>query len=106
MTINNKTGHILTVAQIYVEWNHDTGHLSDTDRGLRLRQITLDRQVWNGEIQSPSAYIPDYYPRIPLGESAIEFVFHQKYDVPDGTERVIVTISNPGCVNYPVDSSH
>jgi hypothetical protein len=106
MKIDNKTGHILTAALIYLEWNHDTGHLSDTDHGLRLRQIVLDKQVWNGDIQSPSAYIPAYYPNIPIGESTIQFIFHQVYDVPDGTERILVTISNPGCVNYPVDSSH
>jgi len=106
MNINNKTGHILTAAQIYLEWNHDTGHISDTDRGLRLRQIMLDGQVWNGDIQAPSAFIPAYYPHIPSGESTIQFIFHQSYDQADGTERIIVNISNPGCTNYPVDSSH
>ena len=106
MSINNQTGHTLTTAQVYLEWNHDTGHISDTDRGLRLRQIVFDSQVWNGDLQSPSTYIPAYYPRIPQGESIIQFIFHQSYDIADGTERIIVSISNPGCTNYPVDSSH
>jgi hypothetical protein len=106
MSINNKTGHILSTAQIYLEWNHDTGHISGKDRGLRLRQIILDNQVWNGSIQSPSIYIPAFYPRIPTGESMIQFMFHQSYDATDGTERIIVNIANPGCINYPVDSSH
>jgi len=105
MSINNQTGHILTAAQIYLEWNHDTGH-SGNDRSLRLRQILFDGQAWNGDIQSPSAYIPAYYPHIPTGESIIQFIFHQSYDIPNGTERIIVNISNPGCVNYPVDSNH
>jgi hypothetical protein len=64
------------------------------------------RQVWDGNIQAPSAYIPLYYPKIPTGDSIIQFVFHQNYDVTDGTERIIINIANPGCVNYPVDSSH
>jgi hypothetical protein len=106
MTINNQTGHILTAAQIYLEWNHDTGHSSGQDRSLRLRQIMFNRQVWDGDIMAPSEYIPAYYPRIPTGESIIQFIFHQSYDVADGTERIIVNISNPGCINYPVDSSH
>jgi hypothetical protein len=106
MSINNRSGHILTAGQIYLEWNHDTGHNSDKDRGLRLMKITLDKQVWEGDIQVPSIYIPAYYPHIPIGESMIEFTFHQSYDVPDGTERIIINISNPGCINYPVDSSH
>jgi hypothetical protein len=106
MSINNQTGHILTVAQIYLEWNHDTGHVSDEDRSLRLRQIMFNRQVWDGDLLAPSIYIPAYYPRIPIGESTIQFIFHQNYDVADGTERIIITIANPGCINYPVDSSH
>jgi hypothetical protein len=106
MSINNQTGHTLTAAQIYLEWNHDTGHFSGRDHGLRLRQVTLASQVWDGDIQAPSAYIPVYYPSIPPGESMIYFIFHQNYDVADGTERIIVNIANPGCTNYPVDSSH
>jgi len=105
MKIDNKTGHILVAAQIYLEWNHDTGHDAILNRGLHLRQIALDDQLWNDDIHAPSAYITAYYPRIPIGESTIIFVFDQSYDVPDGTERVIVNISNPGCVNYPVDSA-
>ena len=27
MSINNQTGHVLTAAQVYLEWNHDTGHI-------------------------------------------------------------------------------
>ena len=106
MKINNQTGHTLTAAQIYLEWNHDTGHTSGTDHSLRLRQIMLNRQVWDGDLLVPSVYIPAYYPRIPTGESLIQFIFHQGYDALDGTERVIINISNPGCINYPVDSSH
>jgi hypothetical protein len=104
MEINNQTGHILTTAQIYLEWNHDTGHGSGSDLGLRLRQIMFAGQVWNGDIQTPSAYIPAYYPSIPLGISKVQFIFHQNYDLPDGTERIIVNIGTPGCTNYPVDS--
>jgi hypothetical protein len=106
MTINNQTGHTLTASQIYLEWNHDTGHISILDRGLRLRQVTLATDVWDGDIKAPSAYIPVFYPHIPQGESTIRFIFHQSYDVHDGTERILITISNPGCINYPVDSNH
>jgi hypothetical protein len=106
MSISNQTGHTLAAARVHVEWNHDTGHTSDTDRGLRLRQVTLDTENWDGDIRAPSAYIPDFYPSIPQGESIIRFIFHQTYNVADGTERIIVNIANPGCINYPVDSNH
>ena len=100
MTITNNSGHTLTTAQIYVEWNHDRGN----DSGLRLRQILFANQTWNGDIQTPSAYIQGFYPLIPPGTSIIQFVFHQNYNLPDGTERIIINISTPGCTNYPVDS--
>jgi hypothetical protein len=105
MGISNNTGHTLTAAQVYVEWNYDTGH-DGSDRSLRLRQASLDTAVWNGDMRGPFAYIIAYYPFIPPGESIIRFRFHQTYDFADGTERIIVTIANPGCVSYPVDSSH
>jgi hypothetical protein len=105
MDISNNTGHVLTAAQIYVEWNHDGGHDSSNDRTLRLRQINFGTNAWNGDIFAPSAYIPGFYPTIPIGESTIQFVFHQDYNTTDGTERIIITIGNPGCTNYPIDSS-
>jgi hypothetical protein len=107
MTINNQTGHVLSTARIYLEWNHDTGHSSGNDRSLRLRQIIFGNQpAWDGNIRTPMAYIPGYYPTIAVGESIIQFIFHQSYDAPDGTERTILHIANSGCDNYPIDSSH
>lgn len=104
MFILNNTGHTLTTAQIYVEWNHDTGHASEADPSLRLTQVRFAGQAWDGDIFAPSAFIPGFYPTIPPGQSVIEFVFNQNYDIGDGTERIIITIGTPGCVNYPVDS--
>lgn len=105
MDIDNQTEHILGTAQIYLEWNHDTGYGSGGDPGLRLRQIMFAGEVWNGNIQTPSTYILDgYYPSIPTGRSTIQFIFHQNYNLTDGTERIIIYISTPGCINYPVDS--
>ena len=106
MSIDNRTGHTLNATQVYVEWNHDRGHSLGNDASLRLQQILLATQSWNGDIHSPSAYIPVFYPSIPPGESIIQFVFHQDYDLTDVTERIIITIGTPGCVNYPIDSQH
>lgn len=104
MRINNQTGHTLIAANIYVEWNHDTGHGEGNDLGLQLRRVSLASQAWDGELQTPSAYIPAFYPSIPPGISVIEFIFHQDYQLTDGTERIIISIGTPGCINYPVDS--
>jgi len=104
MDIINNTGYTLTTAQIYVEWNHDRGHQVGNDLTLHLRQILFANQGWDGDIQTPSAYIPAYYPFIPPGESTIQFLFNQTYDLTDGTERIIINIGTPGCISYPVDS--
>lgn len=104
MEITNNTEHVLATAQIYIEWNHDTGHNDPNAPALHLKSIALDDQAVSIDIHAPSAYIDGFYPLIPTGESRILFMFDQSYDEPDGTERVIVTISTPGCVNYPVDS--
>lgn len=100
MDIFNNTGLVLTTASVYVEWNHDTG----SNPSLRLNQVVFSDQVWSGDLFAPSAFIDAYYPFIPQGESFIEFHFDQEYDFRDGTERIIITIGTPGCVNYPVDS--
>lgn len=104
MTIFNNTGHALTTAQVYVEWNHDNGH-DGSDSTLHLNHVTLAQQTYSEDIFAPSAFITPFYPIIPPGESVVRFYFNQTYDRLDGTERIIITIGTPGCVNYPVDSS-
>lgn len=104
MEIYNNTGHRLMTSQIYVEWNHDTGH-AGSDVTLHLQQILYGTQPWSGDVFAPSKFIEGYYPTISIGVSKIEFVFNQSYDVIDGTERIIITIGTPGCVGYPIDSS-
>ncbi len=75
--------------------------IAGSDESLRLSQILFANQAWQGDIHAPSAFIPGYYPTIPQGESTIEFRFHQNYNIEDGTERIIITIGTPCCINYP-----
>ena len=103
MAIQNNTGFVLSTSQIYAEWNHDTGH-KGSDTTLHLRQASLENTYWNGDVYAPSTFLSGFYPTIPTGESKIRFAFNQSYDAADGTERILITISTPGCVNYPVDS--
>ena len=103
MAIQNNTGFVLSTSQIYAEWNHDTGH-KGSDTTLHLRQAALENTYWNGDVYAPSTFLSGFYPTIPTGESKIRFAFNQSYDAADGTERILITISTPGCVNYPVDS--
>lgn len=100
MWIFNNTGYTLRVASVYLEWNHDTGG----NPSLRLKKAQLAGQAWNGDLFTPSGFIPGYFPSLPSGQTYIEFEFDQDYGFKDGTERIIITIGNPGCLNYPVDS--
>jgi len=104
MVILNNTNHFLSTAQIYVEWNHDRGHQQGEDHTLHLRQVTLNEQIWNGDVFAPSKYLAEFHPIIPPGESLIRFIYSQEYDVTDGTERIIISLGTPGCVNYSIDS--
>ncbi len=106
MTLDNKTNHVLSTLQIYVEWNHDTGHQQGTDRSLRLTGAALNNQTWQGDISAPSTYVQGFLPVIPVGESEIRFLFHQDYELPDGTERIVISLGTPGCEKYPIDSRH
>lgn len=100
MEILNKTGLTLMTASVYVEWNHDTGGAPS----LRLNRVVFADQAWTGELFTPSTFVPAYYPSIPPGRSVIELYFDQNYNFQDATERIIINIGTPGCVNYPVDS--
>lgn len=104
MKVTNNSGYTLITSNIYLEWNHDTGHAGGNSQALHLKEINFANQPWKGDLNSPSAYIAAFYPFIPPGESTIQFYFDQSYDIIDGTERIIITIGTPGCTNYPVDS--
>lgn len=106
MVINNYTDHILSTSEIFVEWNNETGHATDASHDLHLRQVTLANQTWAGDLFAPSVYLDPFYPYIPQYGSTIYFYFDQSYDIPNGTERIIITIGTPGCGSYPIDSSH
>jgi TadE-like protein len=104
MRVTNNSGYTLATSNIYVEWNHDSGHAGGSDPTLQLKKIVFANQPWDVNLNMPSTYISGYFPLIPPGESTIQFFFDQSYDVRDGTERIIITIGTPGCINYPVDS--
>jgi hypothetical protein len=104
MEIYNNTGHTISTVDVYIAWNHDKGHQGDNP-ALRLRQVSLVNQTWQGDILAPSQTISGYHPVIPTGTSVIYFGFDQKYDVVDGTERVIISLLTPGCEGYRIDSA-
>ena len=105
LTINSPVTTPVTIQDVFVVWNNDKGHLSGSDKTLRLQSVSLGVQFWSGNssaasidiISSPSASIP-------TGTSTITFAFHQSYDNPDGTERILINLSTPGCTLFPIQA--
>ncbi len=101
MEMYNGTGHVLVAASVYVEWNNTNGGAPTT---LRLQRVELDEKTWTGDLFAPSTFVPAYYPLVPIGDSEIKFTFDQNYKLQDGTERILIGLGTPGCINYPIDS--
>lgn len=106
MNIANQTGIPLAVQDLFVIWNHDTGHLLGADKTLRLQQASLNGvSFWTGNVTGPSSTIPPSNLLIPTGESTILFTFHQTYEMAEGSEQIFINLKTNGCESHPIDSS-
>jgi len=109
MTINNPLGVALTVQSINVTWNHDGGRSGGgpSGRPLPLTGVSLSSSSWS-ESSTTSPYTLVNTPPslvIPTGTSTITFTFQYNYANQDGTERILINLSTPGCEFYPIDSN-
>jgi hypothetical protein len=106
MTITNPNAYSINIQDVFVVWNHDKGHQVGTDKTLHLTSASLGSQFWSGTSSGPSTTLaPSSTTVIPPGTSTIIFTFHQSYDTPDGSERVLINLSSPGCTLFPIDSA-
>jgi Flp pilus assembly protein TadG len=111
MTITNPNAFPLTVADLFVVWNHDKGHSVGNDKTLQLVSAQLlpnPTPFWTGSSAGPSATIDPPAPvTIPAnGTFTIVFTFNQEYDRPDGSEEILINLSNPGCEGYPIHAKN
>jgi hypothetical protein len=103
MDINNQTGVALAVQNITVTWNHDRGRTGNPSnpngRPLALDSADLDSNIfWTANQNGPSAtLIPSPAINIPVGTSKISIKFNWNYANLDGTERIYINFSTPGC---------
>lgn len=106
MTITNPNAWPLTVADVFVVWDHDRGHQTGNDKSLILQSVSLGgTPFWTGPADDgPSLTInPTSSLVIPAGSSVtIVFTFHQTYDASDGSEEININLSNPGCEGFPI----
>jgi hypothetical protein len=106
MTIDNPNGYPITVADLFVVWNHDKGHGQGNDKDLVLLSASLQGSppFWTGNSTGPSDSLDPTSPLIipPSGTSTIVFTFDQAYEHFDGSEEILINLSTPGCENYPI----
>ncbi len=106
MEINNQTGTPLSVQDVTITWNHDTGKSGGGP--LAIQKSYLNSYIyWTGNnIPGPSlTYIPSPAMTIPTGASTIGAGFQYSYANMDGTERIQINFSTPGCETYTFDSN-
>jgi len=106
MTVTNPYAFPLTTGTGTVTWNDDKGHLTGTDKTLNLQSITIGAtSVWTGSSSNVST-IPFTTPAtIPANSTVtITFTFHQTYDNLDGTEKIYINLTTPGCEGNPLQS--
>jgi hypothetical protein len=111
MTITNPNAFPLTVGDLFVVWNHDKGHQTGNDKTIQLMSAQLlpnPTPFWTGNALGPSTSITPAAPlTIPAnGTFTIVFTFSQVYDRPDGSEEILINLSNPGCEGYPIHAKN
>ena len=105
VTIDNPYTFNLVMRDITVTWNDDKGH-EVGDKKLSLQKIDVGGDtIWSGDIGNRSTYTIQTTALVPaLDETVVTFYFDQTYDNPDGTERVYINWTTPGCTNDPIDT--
>ncbi|HAV78494.1 MAG TPA: hypothetical protein DCX53_14190 [Anaerolineae bacterium] len=98
MTINNPLSTALQISDVTVQWNHDKGHQTGSDKTLRLQSASLGGVFWTGNQNGPTYTINPVTATIPASTtSTISFSFHQTFDRWDSTESITINLSTPGC---------
>jgi hypothetical protein len=101
MSLNVLNSHAapLQISVVNVQWNHDKGHQTGTDKTLVLQSVTLGGPIWSGSQNGPSYPVAPTSAGIfpPGATSTLTFTFHQTYDNWDDTESVTINLATPGC---------
>ena len=106
LSITNPYPYTLTISEVNVHWNFDKGHQKDPKELYLLSASLGGSPFWTGSppgIYAPSYKVPFTGPlTLPPGTHSISFLFNQNYDKTDGTEKIIINFSTPGCTGYPI----
>jgi hypothetical protein len=107
MSVTNNTGVPLLVRDVFVDWYNDKGHKTGSDKTLILQSATLGGVTFfTGNLFASSTTVTPSGLYVPTGTSSIIFTFHQVYDSPDGSEKIIISLATNGCGSVTIDSSN
>ena len=109
MSITNNTGVPLLVRDVFVDWYHEKGHKTGSDKTLRLQSATLGGVTFfTGNLYAPSTTITPTGLFIPTGTSSVIFTFHHSADFSarDGNEKIVISLATNGCTGVTIDSSN
>ncbi len=91
-------------------WNHDKGHQVGNDKSLILKAQAWEvYPVLDGYNTGPSTTLTSISPLTIPGNgtvSTITFTFNQSYDKFDNSEEMLINLSTPGCVGFPIHATH
>lgn len=107
LTVTNPLTVPVQVQDIFVIWNHNTGHQTGQDKTLKLVTVAWEDPIWTGNSAGPSiSVVPSPTTFLQPGTSTLTFTFHQSYDNwegrnQDNPERI--TISFASCTSFTID---
>ncbi len=106
MQITNPNNFLIITGPGIVTWNSDKGHQTGSDKTLILQSITIGSvTVWTGSSSNVSDMPWATPAQLPaLSTTTITFTFHQSYDTFDGTEKIYINLTTPGCEGNPIQS--
>ena len=101
MTITNPH-EAITVSSVQVFWNATTG--SPSNGQLILKSASLGTTFWSGSNTSGNLLISPITVTIPGNNttSTIVFTFDKNYQNPLTFNKIIITLSTPGCETYTI----
>jgi hypothetical protein len=98
------------VQDIFVAWDHDSGHKTGSDKTLRLVSVSWEPPIWTGDSGTASSMSINPSPTtyVQPGSSTLTFTFHQAYDDFSGlpTEQIVINLAPVCTPPYSIQASY
>jgi hypothetical protein len=110
LRINNPLGKPVLIQDIFVAWDHDTGHNPPGDKTLRLVSVAWEPTIWSGDSGTASSItiIPSPTTYVQPGTSTLTITFHQAYNDFSGqpTEQIVINLAPVCTPPYSIQATY